>query len=180
MTELPWISKARSYIGLKEDASKTKHNPQLVYMMDIMGRFNGEARAWWRDDETPWCGLFAGFVLGQTGRHVVKQWYRAREWESDTMTKLDRPAYGCIVTFTRSGGGHVGFVVGKDRKGNIMVLGGNQGNAVNIKPFSVDRVTGFYWPSSFEGAKLKMLRPIPSRYDLPVIESNGRLSKDES
>jgi len=28
------------------------------------------------------------------------------------MTKLDKPAYGCIVTFTRQGGGHVGFVVG--------------------------------------------------------------------
>lgn len=34
------------------------------------------------------------------------------------MTKLDKPAYGCIVTFifTRQGGGHVGFVVGVDAK----------------------------------------------------------------
>nr|WP_303803578.1 hypothetical protein [Snodgrassella alvi] len=39
------------------------------------------------------------------------------------MTKLYKPAYGCIVTFTRKGGGHVGFVVGKDTRGNLMVLG---------------------------------------------------------
>lgn len=180
MTELPWLAKARKYIGLKEDKSKTTHNPQLVYMLYVMGKHNNEAKAWWRDDETPWCGLFAGFVLGQTGRFVVKQWYRAREWESDEMTKLDRPAYGCIVTFTRSGGGHVGFVVGKDQKGNIMVLGGNQGDAVNIKPFSVGRVTGYYWPSSFEGAKLRKMRPHSYRYNLPLLGSDGRVSKDES
>ena len=51
------------------------------------------------------------------------------------MTKLNNPAYGCIVVFSRAGGGHVGFLVGKDKQGNLMILGGNQSNAVNIKPF---------------------------------------------
>ena len=41
--------------------------------------------------------------------------------------RLTKPAYGCLVVFTRQGGGHVGFVVGKDKAGNLLVLGGNQG-----------------------------------------------------
>jgi len=44
------------------------------------------------------------------------------------VTKLDKPAYGFIVTFTRQDGGHVDFfIVEKDAKDNLMVLGGNQG-----------------------------------------------------
>lgn len=58
-----------------------------------------------------------------------KDFYRAKAWET-AGTKLDKPAYGCVVTFTRDGGGHVGFVVGKTKTGMLKVLGGNQGNAV--------------------------------------------------
>ena len=41
-------------------------------------------------------------------------------------------------------GGHVSFVVGKDTRGNLMVLGGSQGNAVSIAAFLSGRATGFY------------------------------------
>jgi uncharacterized protein (TIGR02594 family) len=62
--------------------------------------------------------------------------------------KLNLPAPGCVVVFSREGGGHVGFVVGKDVEGNLLVLGGNQGDEVNIKAFGVDRVSGYRWPDS--------------------------------
>ena len=76
---------------------------------------------------------------------MVKNLFRASAWaDSQLMTKLYKPAYGCIVTFTRQGGGHVGFVVGKDTRGNLMVLGGSQGNAVSIAAFLSGRATGFY------------------------------------
>ena len=122
--ELTWIAEARKHIGLLENTSKTQHHPHIIRWLEQMGSFNGEAKAWWRDDEQPWCGLYVGVCLGISGRFVVREWYRAREWESIQMNKLANPAYGCLVTFTRNGGGHVGFVVGVDQKNNLMVLGG--------------------------------------------------------
>lgn len=179
MTELDWIAKARNYIGLREIPGQ-EHNPKLLYMLEVMGRFNAEARAWWADDETPWCGLFVGYVLGKSRRFVVKEWYRASEWNGKTMTELPEPAYGCLVTFTRDGGGHVGFVVGRDKAGNIMVLGGNQGNEVNIRPFARERVTGYFWPSRLHNGTPVMSRPLAERYQLPLLNSDGRVSENEA
>ena len=49
--------------------------------------------------------------------------------------------------FSRDGGGHVGFAVGKDTAGRLLVLGGNQGNAVSIAAFDVARAIGYRWPA---------------------------------
>lgn len=179
MTELPWIEYARSYIGLKE-VKGVKHNPELIRMLNAMGTFNREAKAWWRDDETPWCGLFVGYILGAKKRYVVREWYRAKEWASSLMVKLDRPAYGCIAVMDRSGGGHVGFVVGKDLRGNILVLGGNQSDAVNIAPFDPKRITGYYWPGIFDGNKAVKMRPTEVRYNLPESNTLAKVSENEA
>ena len=179
MKELSWISEARKYIGLRE-IKGTKHNPTIIKWLDDMGKYGTESKAWWREDETPWCGLFVGHCLGETGRYVVKNWFGAGEWNNDQlMTKLDKPAYGCIVAFTRQGGGHVGFVVGKDTLGNLMVFGGNQGDAVSIAAFLPSRATVFYWPSKWAG-KLVKFSPLSERYKLPVLNSNGKLSTNEA
>lgn len=178
--ELPWVAEARKYIGLREDTSKTSHNPKLLAMLNRMGEFSNESRAWWHDDETPWCGLFVGYCLGVAGRYVVREWYRARAWEAPQLTKLDRPAYGALVTFTRDGGGHVGFIVGKDARGNLMVLGGNQSNAVSIAPFAVSRVTGYFWPSFWRNKAAVKSVPFEERYSLPLLKSNGELSTNEA
>lgn len=180
MNELPWIDRARQYLGLQEDTRRLHHNEQLLDMLESMGSFNGEARAWWDDDETPWCGLFVGYALGLSQRYVVKEWYRASAWGDSLMTSLPRPAYGCIVTFTRNGGGHVGFVVGRDQQGNLMVLGGNQGNAVSIAPFAESRATGYYWPSRVGDGVFTPSRPHRNRYNLPVLTSDGQLSENEA
>jgi uncharacterized protein (TIGR02594 family) len=92
---------------------------------------------------------------------------------------LSKPAYGCVVVFwrgTKTGtAGHVGFVVGRDKFGNLMVLGGNQSDAVNIKPFAMsgpnDRVLGYRWPGVY---------PYPERFNLPLLGSDGKLSTDEA
>ena len=88
--------------------------------------------------------------------------------------RLTKPAYGCLVVFTRQGGGHVGFVVGKDKAGNLLVLGGNQGNRVSIAAFPTSRVAAYVWPS-VGGA---LLDPAPERYDLPL--GGAALSRSEA
>ena len=93
----------------------------------------------------------------------------------DAGERLTAPAYGCIVVFNRTGGGHVGFVVGRDREGNLMVLGGNQGNKVSIAKFAKDRVVAYVWPSNGSGNK-----PAQDRYRLPVLAANGAFSTNEA
>ncbi|MGE9658889.1 hypothetical protein ACQP6C_10405 [Snodgrassella alvi] len=51
MNELSWISEARKHIGLRE-IKGAKHNPTILAWL----KYNKESTAWWRDDETPWCG----------------------------------------------------------------------------------------------------------------------------
>ena len=70
---------------------------------------------------------------------------------------------GCIAVFERKGGGHVGFVVGTDERGRLMVLGGNQGDAVTIAPFDKSRVLGYRYP---QGEKVLA-------GSLPLLASNG-------
>lgn len=180
MQELSWINEARKHIGLHEIKGK-QNNPVLVQMLKDMGKYSTESKAWYTDDETPWCGLFVGHCLGVVGRFVVKNWFRASAWNDNvSMFKLSSPAYGCIVTFARQGGGHVGFVVGKDSMGNLMVLGGNQGDSVSIAAFAPHRATGFFWPSLWSSQKIVKDSPDKDYLKLPILSSNGKLSKNEA
>jgi uncharacterized protein (TIGR02594 family) len=170
MADPAWITTARQYLGLRE-IKGPHHNPHIL--------------KWWKnigtpfqDDETPWCGAFVGGVLSETGIKPVAGGASAVAWLK-MKVKLDKPAYGCVVVFWRdspkSGKGHVGFVVGKDQAGNLMVLGGNQGDRVSIKPFAMigprARVKGYRWPGIY---------PFPDRFNLPVLKSDGTLSTNEA
>ncbi len=156
-----WITKAYRLIGTRE-IKGLRHNPTIINWLINLG-------AWWRDDETPWCGAFVAQMLDDSDRYVVPKYYRAKAWADDNaMTRLDKPAYGCIVVFNRKGGGHVGFVVGK--QGNkICVLGGNQNDEVNVKAFSTHNVIGYYWASRVENGKPIKSVPYKERYQLPEL-----------
>ena len=165
--ELTHVAIARKYIGLAE-VKGSKHNPTILSLTAKAFAAHGK-KSWIQDDETPWCGSFVGGVFAEAGlgSKIPKEFYRAKEWES-AGTKLTRPAYGCVVTFTRDGGGHVGIVVGKTKAGMLKVLGGNQADGVNISDFDPKRVTSYRWISS--GSV-----PHEHRYDLPVL-ATGRIS----
>lgn len=162
MTELPWIAEARKHLGVREIPGP-KDNPVILGWLVKL-------KAWWKEENTPWCGTFTAMCLQACGLPYPKAWMRAKEYLI-LPVHLDRPAYGCIVVFEREGGGHVGFVVGRDRAGNLMVLGGNQGDAVCIKPFAKSRVIGYLWPSTY---------PTSSRFNLPLLDSDGKLSTNEA
>lgn len=82
MTELPWMAEARRHLGLREIVG-AKHNPIIQSWLKEMGNFPNAAKAWYAEDETPWCGLFVGYCLGKSGapssrigivqRHGLKQ-----------------------------------------------------------------------------------------------------------
>ena len=166
-TDLPWIVEGRQYVGMAEIPGK-QHNPTIQNWLRTL-------KAWWSDDETPWCGTFVAHCCRTANRDIPKDWFRALAW-AEAGERLTAPAYGCIAVFSRTGGGHVGFVVGRDRSGNLMILGGNQGNKVSIAKFSKDRVVAYIWPS-VNGAKNQ---PAKDRYQLPVLVSNGAFSNNEA
>lgn len=139
MMEPAWITEARKYVGTREIRGP-RHEPRIL--------------AWWRsvfrggihDDETPWCSAFVGAMFEAVGVRSTR-FESAKSWETWGQA-LARPVFGCVVTFWRpGGGGHVGFLLGQDMQGNLLVLGGNQEDEVNVRAFSPRRVTSYRWPT---------------------------------
>ena len=135
---LRWLDEARKHLGLKE-IKGPKHAQAILDMWKAI------KRGGIRDDETPWCAAFVGACLERVGIQSTR-FEGARSYAS-WGEKLEKPVAGCVVVFSRDGGGHVGFVVGQDKAGNLLVLGGNQADAVNVKAFPRSRVTAYRWPA---------------------------------
>jgi uncharacterized protein (TIGR02594 family) len=156
MNEPFWLTVARRNLHVVETPGKTTTPAIARWLLNL--------KAWWRDDETPWCGVFVAECLREANQRLPRHWYRALAW-NDWGLPLDRPTLGCLVVFARSGGGHVGFYVGHDERGRPMVLGGNQGNRVSIAPFDPARIVGYRWPADAQA---------PSMFASPQLASNGK------
>lgn len=154
-----WIREAEKCLGVREIKGE-KHNPEILQMWKD-ARLSGI-----KDDETPWCAGFACAVLERSGIRSPRS--AASRSFVDWGVSLGTPIFGCLVVFSRDGGGHVGFVVGRNARGDLMVLGGNQSDEVNVRAFKRDRVLAYVWP---EGES-------PEEFDLPLIE--GEYSVRES
>lgn len=161
MKEPKYLTYARSLIGIREIKGH-KHNPVILSWLVKLN-------AWWHDDETPWCGVFVAACLTKYNYKIPKLYMRARAW-LDYGVEISTPCVGCLVIFKRGAGGHVGFVVARDNAQNLLVLGGNQGNEVNIRAFSPSRVLGYRLPTGY------WLPQSP----LPTISMAGDLSENEA
>jgi uncharacterized protein (TIGR02594 family) len=133
-----WLRVARSYLGVREFKG-AQHNPIILGWLAKLG-------AWWHDDEQPWCGTFVGAVLKEAGINPAKAFYRAKAWLDWGVAVA--PRVGAVVVFDRQGGGHVAFLLGKTSSGQLVCLGGNQGDEVSIRVFDAARVIGYRWPST--------------------------------
>lgn len=135
-TEPLWLTTARSHVGLREIPGP-KHNPTIVKWLTKL-------KAWWTDDETPWCGTFVAHCFDSVNIALPKHWYRAKDWLN--WGEKVAPRLGAVAVFDRAGGGHVGILVGENAT-QYAVLGGNQGNAVSIIGVYKYRLLGCRWPS---------------------------------
>ena len=167
--ELPWIAEARKHIGLKEIKGST-HNKTILQWVKNLG-------GWFTTDEIPWCGTFVAQCLQEGKRGVPKHWYRALDYKSYG-TRLSKPCYGSIGVKSRTGGGHVTFIVGMtaDRK-HLVGLGGNQSDAVNLMKFPISDLDTWVWPSYASGVSSS---PYPDRFNLPIYSNDLKTSTKES
>lgn len=161
MTKPAWISEAEKHIGTKEIPGD-RHEPKIL--------------AWWKaikrggikTDEVPWCAAFVGGCLEAVG--IISSRYESARSYSTWGVPLSQPVLGCIAVFSRAGGGHVGFVMGRDQRGRLLILGGNQGDRVSIAPFETARLVNYRWPAAV---------PITDRA-LPTVSSTAQSSVNEA
>lgn len=141
--KLPWIDIARSHMGLREIPGKRSNKEIMSWASDI----GGWIEDFYGNDDIPWCGLFVAHCIMDAGMsYEVKNPLGAKNWKD--FGKKIHPAYGAIMVFSRSGGGHVGFYVSED-KSTYHILGGNQSNSVNITRVKKSRFIAARWPSQY-------------------------------
>jgi uncharacterized protein (TIGR02594 family) len=170
VTAFSWVTEARKHIGQKEVPGPGVN----AWIRDLWHGLPGGPWFWKHygqdDSKLPWCGAFCAGVFKRCGIAIPQRYASAVSW-LEWGQKINAPAFGCVVVFSRHGGGHVGIVVGKDQRGRLMVLGGNQGDAVSVAPFDRARVTGYRWPPGV---------PVPSLATLPTVTSSAASSRNEA
>lgn len=96
------------------------------------------------DDETPWCSAFINWCAKQAGLKGSGK-LAARSF-MEVGTAVTEPQLGDICVLWRDSKtgwkGHVGIFI-KEDEGLLYLLGGNQGNAVCIAPYSESRLLGY-------------------------------------
>lgn len=135
-----WYKIAKKELGIRE--VRGGENPRII-------EYHRTTTLKAREDEVPWCSSYVNWCMQQAGfigteSAAAKSWlnWGASVWHEDV-----DPPRGSIVVMTRSGGGHVGFLVTVDwEREQVKVLGGNQGDEVNIKWFPMDMVLDFRMP----------------------------------
>jgi uncharacterized protein (TIGR02594 family) len=150
--------------GLKEygrfEGAGTSNNPVIVNWADEVARlsrtnYTNWAADWYTKDSVPWCGLFAAICAvrsaGANKNRMPPNSYLAAaswasfgdpvQWRGREGLRLNNILLGDIAVFTRTGGNHVGIVIGVTTDGKyLFVLGGNQDNGVNIKMMPITRL----------------------------------------
>lgn len=160
--------KAIELFGVAETVGG-KHNPVIMGWAKDLGLQNVYV-----NDEIPWCGLYAAIVIHrahspESPRIVVDKPLWALSW-SNFGVEVDEPEYGDILTFKRTGGGHVGFYVGEDDTA-YHVLGGNQGNKVCVTRIAKSRLYK---------ARRPKYNTKPANVKKVLLVANGALSVNEA
>jgi uncharacterized protein (TIGR02594 family) len=135
----PWMVTARQEEakGVREIAG-ARSNP------DIM-KYHKSSGFWGADDSggsNAWCGSFVNWNIERAGINGPKDAFRAKEWASwGNRVEPSKAQVGDVVVIKTGGNNfHVGFFAGRDSSGNVLVLGGNQSDAVNTKSFAASSV----------------------------------------
>lgn len=136
---------ATRFVGVKEMPGATA-NPHVLAMLRLDA-------SWVQDDQTAWCSAFVNYVcwlleLPRSKSLAARSWLNVGQSVplSDARVGFD------VVILTRGTGkqpgadviaapGHVGFYAGLDA-GGVLLLGGNQGDAVTIATFPKARILG--------------------------------------
>ncbi|HET9319482.1 MAG TPA: TIGR02594 family protein [Bryobacteraceae bacterium] len=138
----PWLEYAASEVraGVREDTRPGHSNPRIDEYLSTVGM---------GDDDTPWCSAFVNWSMMQAGIPGTGK-ANARSWLHWGTAIVDC-RLGAVAVLSRGNNnwqGHVTFYVG-DNGANLLCLGGNQGNAVCVRPYARTRLLGMRWPFGY-------------------------------
>lgn len=141
-SHFPWMRYALQEYGTREVAGSGS-NPSVEEYLRSVGNRGG--------DETAWCSAFVNWCMEQAGIAGTRR-ANARSWLDWGALCLARPVYGAVTILWRGNPrgwqGHVAFYVGREGR-NLILLGGNQGNAVSLRPYAEGRLLGYRWPVGY-------------------------------
>jgi uncharacterized protein (TIGR02594 family) len=140
MPQPRWLALAWEDLGISE-APGPQHNQRvLAYYADVGHSQIGT-------DETAWCAAFLGSCLERAAIASTRS-LLARSY-LDWGEPAPSPRPGTVAVLSRGNDpilGHVGFVVGSTPT-DIILLGGNQGDAVTVDVFPRARLLALRWPT---------------------------------
>jgi uncharacterized protein (TIGR02594 family) len=132
--EISCYDLAQRFVGVKETKGATA-TPIVLAMLQLDGD-------WPKDDAVPWCSAFTNFIAWELRLPRSKS-LAALSWLTvgRPVTLEEATAENDVVVLKRDGGGHVAFFAGLQGSA-VLLLGGNQGDAVNVSAFPRARVLG--------------------------------------
>ena len=166
MRQLTPVNVLRAYVGVREVAG-SGDNPHIV---SFIATCRPHAEADDISDQTAWCSAAVNAACFVAGYETTNS-LRARSWLriGTPVAQVKDAEEGDIVILGRgrkpypgpnvvAAPGHVGFLANKphlptprSRPTSVSILGGNQGDAVSIKTFHVERIVGIRRPMPIDG-----------------------------
>lgn len=166
-----WVSVAEQELGVTEDGTEGRHNARIVEYHKATSMGQRQIRKGRTiTDETPWCASFVSWVMTRAG-YASASTSSASAWKKWGV-EAGKPVIGAVAVIdwglhkpAWKGKGHVGFVVGRTSNGRIVLLGGNQSNAVNYTAVAKKHIVAYRVPADH-------VIP-PAHLELPVMKVSG-------
>lgn len=153
----PWIQTA--FDEMNKKIIENGANPEVLKYFAHTQLAGTEYAA---TDKTPWCAAFVNYCLESVS--IPGSGYAtASSFKNYGDNMGTTPTYGSIAIMNYS---HVGFIIGQDNKGRIIILGGNQGEpgGVNLGTNPKENVVRYVYPSSH----------VPTQLNLPTLSVTNR------
>lgn len=168
MSEPIWMVEARKHLGQREVPGPGVN----AWIKSLWLGLKGGGWFWNRfgedDSKLPWCGAFAAHCMKAAGLPHPDQYAKAMSWATyGTATSSAR--LGSVAVFQRAGGGHVGFVAGIRKNGNLVILGGNQDDGVTLADFPRSGLVALRWPAVSV-----------AQTEAPLMLGSGRMSASQA
>lgn len=132
------LESALSQYGIKEIPGR-QHNPE------VLKYFRQSGFEYINDDETPWCSAFVIWNLKMCQYEHSEKLNARSHLSVGKAIPLEEARQGDVVVLWRNDPigwqGHVAFYINEEN-GYVYLLGGNQGNMVQISKYPKERVLG--------------------------------------